>query len=86
MTQEYFIPVPLEVAIKKYTDQELIEIISKTEFRLEKNKYDVNEAALVLYDTAKTEWAARHGQKPCPRIIVDTEFVFEGELDDTFPF
>ena len=57
----YMIPVPLEDAIKEYTDQELIEVISNTEFRLEKNKYDVNEAALCLYDTAKTEWVARHG-------------------------
>ena len=85
MTQ-FYIPVPLDQAIKEYTDQELIELISMTEYRLEKNKWDVNEAALVLYDTAKTEWASRHGQKPCPRIIVDNEFVFEGELDDTFPF
>ena len=54
---EYYIPVPLEQAIKEYTDQELIEVISTTEFRLEKNKYDVNEAALVLYDTAKTNGA-----------------------------
>ena len=34
---EYYIPVPLEQAIKEYTDQELIEVISATEFRLEKN-------------------------------------------------
>ena len=77
---EYYIPVPLEQAIKQYTDQELIEVISTTEFRLEKNKYDVNEAALVLYDTAKTEWCARHGDKPCPRIIAPLEFIFEGDI------
>ena len=77
---EYYIPVPLEQAIKEYTDQEIIEVISNTEYRLEKNKYDVNEAALVLYDTAKTEWVARHGEKPCPRIIALTEFIFEGDI------
>ena len=77
---EYYIPVPLEQAIKEYTDQDLIEVISNTEFRLEKNKYDVNEAALVLYDTAKTEWYARHGDKPCPKIIAPTEFIFEGDI------
>ena len=77
---EYYIPVPLEQAIKGYTDQELVEVISNTEFRLKKNKYDVNEAALCLYDTAKTEWVVRHGEKPCPRIIAPTEFVFEGDI------
>ena len=77
---EYYIPVPLEQAIKEYTDQDLIEVISNTEFRLEKNKYEVNEAALVLYDTAKTEWCVRHGDKPCPRIIAPTEFIFEGDI------
>ena len=77
---EYYIPVPLEQAIKQYTDQELIEVISTTEFRLEKNKYEVNEAALVLYDTAKTEWYSRHGSKPCPRIIAPLEFIFEGDI------
>ena len=80
MTDGYMIPVPLEDAIKEYTDQELIEVISNTEFRLEKNKYDVNEAALCLYDTAKTEWVARHGNKPCLRIIAPTEFIFEGDI------
>ena len=45
-----------------------------------KNKYDVNEAALVLYDTAKTEWCVRHGDKPCPRIIAPLEFIFEGDI------
>ena len=77
---EYYIPVPLEQAIKEYSDQELIEVISNIDFRLEKNKYDVNEAALVLYDAAKTEWAGRHGEKPCPRIIAPTEFIFEGDI------
>ena len=77
---EYYIPVPLEQAIKGYTDQELVEVISNTEFRLKKNKYDVNEAALCLYDTAKTEWVVRHGEKPCPRIIAPTEFIFEGDI------
>ena len=77
---EYYIPVPLEQAIKQYTDQELVEVISITEFRLKKNKYDVNEAALCLYDTAKTEWVVRHGEKPCPRIIAPTEFIFEGDI------
>ena len=80
MKDGYMIPVPLEDAIKEYTDQELIEVISNTEFRLEKNKYDVNEAALCLYDTAKTEWVARHGNKPAPRIIAPTEFIFEGDI------
>ena len=77
---EYYIPVPLEQAIKDYSDQEVIEVISNIEFRLEKNKYDVNEAALCLLDAAKTEWFARHGDKPCPRIIAPTEFIFEGDI------
>ena len=77
---EYYIPIPLEQAIKEYTDQELIEVISGTEFRLKKNKYSVNEAALALYDTAKTEWFVRHNNKPCPRIISPIEFIFEGEI------
>ena len=77
---EYYIPVTLEQAIKEYTDQEVIEVISNIEFRLEKNKYDVNEAALALYDAAKTEWFVRHGDKPCPRIIAPTEFIFEGDI------
>ena len=77
---ECYIPVPLEQAIKEYTDQEVIEVISTIEFRLEKNKYDVNEAALALYDAAKTEWFVRHGDKPCPRIIAPTEFIFEGDI------
>ena len=77
---EYYIPVPLEQAIKEFTDQEVIEVISNIEFRLEKNKYDVNEAALCLLDAAKTEWLARHGDKPCPRIIAPTEFIFEGDI------
>ena len=55
-------------------------MISTIEFRLEKNKYDVNEAALALYDAAKTEWFVRHGDKPCPRIIAPTEFIFEGDI------
>ena len=84
MSQEYFIPVPLTQAIKEWTDQELVELISNTEHRLEKNKYDVNEAALCLYDTAKTEWAVRHGNKPCPKVIAPTEFIFEGDIHDTF--
>ena len=77
---EYYIPIPLDQAVKEYTDQELIEVISQTEFRLEKNKYDVNEAALALYDTVKTEWIIRHGNKPCPRIIAPIEFIFEGDI------
>ena len=77
---EYYIPVPLKEAIKNYTDQEVIEVISNIEFRLEKNKYDVNEAALCLLDAAKTEWLARYGDKPCPRIIAPTEFIFEGDI------
>ena len=77
---EYYIPVPLEQAIIEYTDLEVIEVISNIEFRLEKNKYDVNEAALCLLDAAKTEWFARHGDKPCPRIIAPTEFIFEGDI------
>ena len=77
---KHYIPIPLTQAIKDYSDQELIEVISTTEFRLEKNKYEVNEAALCLYDTAKTEWFARHGDKPCPRIIAPTEFIFEGDI------
>ena len=77
---EHYIPIPLTQAIKEYTDQELIEVISNIDFRLEKNKYDVNEAALCLYDAAKTEWVGRHGEKPCPRIIAPTEFIFEGDI------
>jgi len=84
MTQQYYIPVPLEQAIKEYTDQELIEVISNTEHRLEKNKYDVNAAAICFYDAAKTEWVARHGDKPCPRIISTAEFVFEGDIYEVF--
>ena len=84
MPQEYFIPVPLTQAIKEWTDQELVELISNTEHRLEKNKYDVNEAALCLYDTAKTEWVARHGDKPCPKVIAPSEFIFEGDTDATY--
>ena len=77
---EYYIPIPLTQAIKEYTDQEVIEVISNIEFRLKKNKYEVNEAALALFDAAKTEWFARYGNKPCPRIIAPTEFIFEGEF------
>ena len=83
MPHEYFIPVPLTQAIKEWTDQELVELISNTEHRLKKNKYDVNDAALCLYDTAKTEWVARHGNKPCPKVIAPTEFIFEGDIDAT---
>ena len=81
---EYYIPVPLEQAIKEYTDQEVIEVISNIEFRREKNIYDVNEAALCLLDAARTEWFARHGDKPCPRIIASTEFIFEGDIYAAF--
>lgn len=77
---EYYIPVPLTQAIKDYSDQEVIEVISNIEFRLEKNKYEVNEAALCLLDAAKTEWFVRHGDKPCPRIISPTEFIYEGDI------
>ena len=84
MPKEYYIPVPLTQAIKEWTDQELVELISNTEHCLEKNKYDVNAAALCLYDTAKTEWAVRHGNKPCPKVIAPTEFIFEGDIHDTF--
>ena len=80
MSEQYYIPVPLSQAIKEYTDQEIIEVISSIEYRLEKNKYDVNEAALVLYDAAKSEWIVRNGTKPCPRIIAPTEFIFEGDI------
>ena len=75
-----YIPVPLSQAIKDYSDQEVIEVISNIEFRLEKNKYEVNEAALCLLDAAKSEWLIRHGEKPCPRIIAPTEFIFEGDI------
>ena len=75
-----YIPVPLGQAIKEYSDQEVIEVISNIEFRLEKNKYEVNEAALCLLDAAKSEWLIRHGEKPCPRIIAPTEFIFEGDI------
>ena len=75
-----YIPVPLTQAIKDYSDQEVIEVISNIEFRLEKNKYEVNEAALCLLDAAKSEWLIRHGEKPCPRIIAPTEFIFEGDI------
>lgn len=77
---KHYIPVPLSQAIKDYSDQEVVEVISNIEFRLEKNKYEVNEAALCLLDAAKTEWFARHGDKPCPRIIAPTEFIFEGDI------
>jgi len=75
-----YIPVPLSQAIKDYSDQEVIEVISQIEYRLEKNKYEVNEAALCLLDAAKSEWLVRHGEKPCPRIIETKEFVFEGDI------
>lgn len=81
---EYCIPVPLEQAIKEYDDHELIEVISNIEYRLTKNKYDVNEAAICLYDAAKTEWFSRHGVKSIPRVIAPVEFIFEGDIDDTF--
>ena len=77
---KYYIPVPLEQAIKEYTDQEIVEVISNIEHRLDKNKYDVNEAALALYDAAKTEWFSRYGNKSCPRIIAPVEFIFEGDI------
>ena len=76
----FVIPVPLSKAIKAYSDQDLIEVISGTEYRLKKNKYEVNEAALCLYDTAKTEWSVRYGKKPCPKIIAPIEFIFEGDI------
>ena len=75
-----YIPVPLAQAIKDYSDQEVIEVISNIEFRLEKNKYEVNEAALCLLDAAKSEWLIRYGDKRCPRIIAPTEFIFEGDI------
>ena len=81
----FIIPIPLTIAIKGYSDQELIEVISSTEYRLKKNKYEVNEAALCLYDTAITEWLSRHGKKPCPTIIAPTEFIFEGDINEN-PF
>ena len=84
MTQQYYVPIPLTAAIKEYSDQELAEVISGTEHRLKVNKYDVNEAALCFYDAAKTEWMARHGNKPCPKVIAPTEFIFEGDTHDTF--
>ena len=77
---EHYIPVPLTQAIKQYDDHDLIEVISQIEYRLEKNKYEVNEAALCLLDAAKSEWLARHGHKPCPRIIPPIEFIFEGDI------
>jgi len=77
---DHYIPVPLAQAIKSYDDHELIEVISQIEYRLEKNKFEVNEAALCLLDAAKSEWLARYGQKPCPRIIPPIEFIFEGDI------
>lgn len=82
---QFVIPVPLSKAIKTYSDLEIIEVISGIEYRLKKNKYDVNEAALCLYDTARTEWFVRYGKKPCPKIIALTEFIFEGDIDEN-PF
>ena len=77
---EHYVPVPLSIAIKEYSDHDLIEVISNIEYRLKKNKYEVNEAALCLQDAAKSEWLTRHGEKPCPRIIAPTEFIFEGDI------
>lgn len=86
MLQEYFIPVPLEQAIKEYTDQELIEVICQTEHRLKINKYDVNEAGICFYDAAKSEWIRRYGKKPVPKIVSPVEFIFEGEINDPFSY
>lgn len=86
VTEGYIIPVPLCVAIKEYTDQELIEVICQTEHRLRKNKYDVNEAGICFYDAAKTEWIRRYGKKPVPKIVSPVEFIFEGEINDPFSY
>ena len=81
----YMIPVPLDDAVKKYTDIDLIEIINTYQYKLKKNKYDVNEAALCLMDTCKTEWARRYGKKPVPTIMTEEMMVIEGEIND-FPY
>ena len=86
VTEGYIIPVPLNDAIKQYSDQELIEVICQTEHRLKRNKYDVNEAAMCFYDTAKTEWIRRYGKKPVPKIVSPVEFIFEGEINDPFSY
>lgn len=78
---EYSIPVKLSEAILDYSDQELAELISHYEWKLVRHKYEVNEAALCLLDTAKSEWQRRHGAKPVPTVIADKMFIFEGDID-----
>lgn len=77
MTDGFITPRPLTEALKEWDDRELIEVVSRTEWKLEKNKWDVNEAALVLYDAVMMEWLRRHGDKHLPRVIP----VIESDLD-----
>ena len=81
----YVIPVPLAEAVEKYNDADLIEVINTYQYKLKKHKYDVNEAALCLMDTCKTEWARRYGKKPVPTIMTEEMMVIEGEIND-FPY
>ena len=85
MKENYSIPIPLSIAIKTYTDQELIETISAYLSRLKKSKYHVNAAGLAMLDTAQTEWVVRYGETPVPKIVPEDIFVFEGEIHDPFP-
>jgi hypothetical protein len=82
----YLIPVPLHDAIKKYDDEDLINIINTYKHKLIKNKYDVNEAALCLMDSCQTEWIRRYGNKPVPTIMTEEMMIIEGEIHDTFPY
>jgi len=76
---KYMIPVPLHDAVKKYDDEDLINIINTYRFKLDKNKFDVNEAALCLMDTCITEWTRRHGKMPVPTVMTEEMMVIEGE-------
>ena len=85
MKDGYSIPIPLKIAIKSYTDLDLIETISLYLARLEKSKYSVNEAGLAMLDIAQTEWVVRHGNTPVPKVVPENTFIFEGEIYDPFP-
>ena len=65
----FITPRLLTEALKDWEDRDLIEVVSRTEWKLEKNKWSVNEAALGLYDAVIAEWMRRHGKKHLPRVI-----------------
>lgn len=73
----FITPRPLTEALKDWEDRELIEVVSRTEWKLEKNRWDVNEAALALYDAVIMEWMRRHGKRHLPRVIP----IIETDLD-----